>query len=199
MSDAQANAIPIELAARQAHADLPASEDPLARLCESYTEDYKAVASYLYRRTGDHDLAGELACETYAHALASLSRWANRGIPIRAWLLGIATRRLSHHDRRLARRARAFTFLRAGSAPQSTTTPRSDDESSRLRTAIADLPHAAQDALYLHHVEGLSLRDVSSILAVPEGTLKSRLARARDQLARALETSPNHQEHRHGH
>ncbi len=52
--------------------------------------------------------------------------------------------------------------------------------------AIADLPAEFRDALVAVDVAGLSYREAAGALGVPEGTLTSRLFRARDRLAQRL-------------
>jgi RNA polymerase sigma-70 factor (ECF subfamily) len=53
-------------------------------------------------------------------------------------------------------------------------------------TAIAELPDDFRDALVAVDVAGLSYPEASRALGVPEGTLTSRLFRARDRVARRL-------------
>lgn len=153
---------------------------------ETFEEDFRAIASYLRRRTGDAELARELASETYVHAMMSLSGWRDKGLPMRCWLLRIATRRLAHHRRR--ERVRSVGLLRLwGQRPARARTPVEMEESGVMRRAIAALPRAQQDVLMLHHVEGLSVERVAVVLEVPVGTVKSRLGRGRAALARLLD------------
>ena len=56
-----------------------------------------------------------------------------------------------------------------------------------VRRAVAELPLAFREVVTLHYFEGLDIADIAKILKVPIGTVKSRLARAREQLRRKLE------------
>ena len=58
---------------------------------------------------------------------------------------------------------------------------------ARLGAALRALPLLEREALSLFHLEGLSLRQVAEVTAVPEGTVKSRLHRARRLLRRTIE------------
>lgn len=55
-----------------------------------------------------------------------------------------------------------------------------------LARGLAALSVDHRTVLVLHHMEGLGLTEISELLAVPAGTLKSRLARARRRLADEL-------------
>jgi RNA polymerase sigma-70 factor, ECF subfamily len=57
-----------------------------------------------------------------------------------------------------------------------------------LQKAMGSLSHDHRTVLVLRHVEGLSYEEISQITGVNLGTLKSRLARARQELHKKLET-----------
>lgn len=71
-------------------------------------------------------------------------------------------------------------------------TPESDlltsDALDRVARAMADLPVELSEPLSLVVMEGLGYRDVSRILDIPVGTVRSRLNRARKQLRSMLDT-----------
>ena len=60
-------------------------------------------------------------------------------------------------------------------------------EKRRVFAAIAELPEEFRDALIAVDVAGLSYPEAARAFGVPEGTLTSRLFRARDRVARRLE------------
>jgi RNA polymerase sigma-70 factor (ECF subfamily) len=60
------------------------------------------------------------------------------------------------------------------------------EEQHALLNAIADLPLEFREALILHHIQQLDLHQIADVLGIPEGTVKSRLARARQRLRAAL-------------
>ena len=57
-------------------------------------------------------------------------------------------------------------------------------DSATLEGLIAKLPAEYRTALLLREVEDLSYREIAAVTGVPEGTVMSRLARARVQLRR---------------
>lgn len=55
-----------------------------------------------------------------------------------------------------------------------------------IEQAIAGLPHLSREILVLRDVSGMSYREISNMLAIPMGTVMSRLAKARALLMRSL-------------
>jgi RNA polymerase sigma-70 factor (ECF subfamily) len=64
--------------------------------------------------------------------------------------------------------------------------PAEATETRQVYAAIAELPQEFRDALVAVDVTGLSYPEAARALGVPEGTLTSRLFRARDRVARKL-------------
>jgi RNA polymerase sigma-70 factor (ECF subfamily) len=51
-----------------------------------------------------------------------------------------------------------------------------------LRTALEQLPPIMREAIVLRELEGLSYKELAEVVAVPIGTVMSRISRARQQL-----------------
>lgn len=73
--------------------------------------------------------------------------------------------------------------------------PEAQAETSELQAAIQKslmkMPEQYRLALLLVDVEGLSYEETAAALHIPKGTVKSRLARARDALRRSLQRYPD--------
>ena len=65
--------------------------------------------------------------------------------------------------------------------------PQPEQEETSLHQTIMRLPEKQRIAVELHHIEGYSVREVAKLLRIPEGTVKWRLKRAREQLKDILE------------
>jgi RNA polymerase sigma-70 factor (ECF subfamily) len=61
-----------------------------------------------------------------------------------------------------------------------------DEESQQVRQAISCLPLGQRVVIVLYYINDLSLQEISEILEVPEGTVKSRLHYGRQALKRHL-------------
>jgi len=65
--------------------------------------------------------------------------------------------------------------------------PMPEQEENSLYQAIMRLPEKQRIAVELHHIEGYSVRETAKLMRLPEGTIKWRLKRAREQLKDILE------------
>ena len=68
------------------------------------------------------------------------------------------------------------------------------EESEALRATIAAIPEPFREALVLREMEQLPYREIAAITGVPIGTVMSRLARAREMLAKLLLPEPSREE-----
>lgn len=59
-------------------------------------------------------------------------------------------------------------------------------ENEKLIEAVLALPDPQRHVIVLHHVEGMKVDEISQLLGIPSGTVKSRLARGREMLRRNL-------------
>lgn len=82
--------------------------------------------------------------------------------------------------------AEPMEFPDAGKLPEETLT--GDELQRRVREAVLTLSDDHKDVIVMHHFQGMEVNDIAKILNVPSGTVKSRLARGRDQLHRKLRT-----------
>jgi RNA polymerase sigma-70 factor (ECF subfamily) len=138
----------------------------------------------LRRRCADSDLVAEALQETFVAAWRGAARWRGDG-PAAAWLWGIAVRRLVD----LIAHRPAHRPLSAAPDP----TVASAEEQVLLNVEYADVAtalnrlspelHAVVQATVL---DGLTTREAAKLLHIPQGTVKTRMRRARTLLREAL-------------
>jgi RNA polymerase sigma factor (sigma-70 family) len=144
-----------------------------------FEQHFDGVYGYLARRIGP-ELARDLASETFAQAFAGQRKYdSDRGEP-RPWLFGIAHNLLRRHYREEERRLNALAKL-----DPSASDPAFPEE-PRLAAALAALPVEERDTLLLFAWADLSYEQIAEMLALPLGTVRSRLHRARGRLREAL-------------
>ena len=63
---------------------------------------------------------------------------------------------------------------------------KADSETQELREAVRKLPAGCREVVLLHYFQGYGIAEISQMLGVPEGTISSRLSRARKKLEELL-------------
>lgn len=152
-----------------------------------YRAYYPGVVGYLYRRVGDEHLAEDLAAETFIKAMNGLRKYEPRGLPLKAWLLRIATNEAHRWARRRNRRRAESATTAAAQMPARDGGGADRDEQAIVVEAFLSLSVDHQDVLALHHLESMGVEQVALVLRCRVGTVKSRLARAREAMRRELE------------
>ena len=148
-----------------------------------YRLHYPFVERYLRRRLGVREIVDDLVAETFLVALESLPKYEDRGAPFRAWLMRLATSRL---HRWLRRHRHAHESLVREPAVAGIAPTEREEERNRVRRALLALPAWQQSVLALHYLEELPVAEIARVLGCRVGTVKSRLARGREALARKL-------------
>ena len=154
-----------------------------------YREHHEAIYRYLCRRTGSADAAQDLAAEVFLTAMLRIGSYTHRGIPFSAWLYRIATFKANRWVRQGGRRREqplGEALHLVGNEPEE-----SAFDFDAAQAALLSLPTKLQAALTLHYLEGMPVEQVAQIVNRPVGTVKSRLARARRALKRAIELQEN--------
>lgn len=159
-----------------------AKRDPAA-FGELYSRYCRMLSDHVYRRTGDVHVSEDLVADVFLQVLRALPRYRHDGIPFRFWLLRIATNAVNHWARR--RRRRFFMPLAEEPIADSTASSGGIDE-ERVQRALLSLPPKYQAVLSLYHLEDLSVKETSAVLGCREGTVRSRLTRARTALREKL-------------
>jgi RNA polymerase sigma factor (sigma-70 family) len=172
MPDAASDADLVALVAAGDHAALRTLYDRHARM----------VVGRLHRRCADADLVDTALQDTFVSVWRSASRFrAERG-DVGAWIWSIAVRRLVD----LLRRRRPPTPTSQVPEPEPLPAPGTPmfELLARLRNGLPPDLHSVVEAV---HVDGLTTAEAAVLLGIPQGTVKSRLHRARPYLADLVE------------
>jgi len=175
------------------HALLAAAEagddDAFAELVGRYRNQ---ITSYIYRMTNDYEGAVDLAQETFVRVYRAASRYQTTHA-FSTYIYRIATNlAISELRKRKRRRLVSMTGFfdtRDGQEPVEfnppDTRPLQDvalvdtERRTAVQRAISTLPEKYRAPLVLRDVEGKSYDEIASILRTSEGTVKSRISRAR--------------------
>jgi RNA polymerase sigma-70 factor (ECF subfamily) len=145
------------------------------------------LAGRLAARTSSRDLAEEALQDTFLAAWHSARTYHGTG-EVPAWLWGIARRRLATLARRQPHGNLSLEV--AGERVDPATGPEEAmlgrDASTRIRLAVEHLPAEQRAAITAVVYEGQSIEQAAQAAKVAEGTIKSRLHRARLHIRKEL-------------
>lgn len=169
----------------------------LARVAEGDRDALEALyrlhagwlTARLQSRCGDPDLADIATQDTFLAAWKSAKTFRGEG-DVGAWLWGIGIRRLIDVLRK--RRATPIDPARLAAQQSDQTDPASLEDLAlggthgELDAAMQALPGDLRAVLIATAIDGLSTKEAAHLLGVPQGTVKTRLMRARQQMQEAL-------------
>jgi RNA polymerase sigma factor (sigma-70 family) len=159
-----------------------------------YDRHAAALYRYVARRLGD-GAADDVVAECFLAAFGRRDRYDLARSDARPWLYGIAANVIGKHRRAEVRLLRALA--RTGADPVAEChADRVDSQVAaaavhrRLAAVLAELPAGDREVLALIAWADLSYAEVAQALAIPVGTVRSRLSRARRKTRAALAEDP---------
>jgi RNA polymerase sigma-70 factor (ECF subfamily) len=143
--------------------------------------------------TGESSRADDLVQETLARAWEKRRLWA-AGTDLRAWLFTIM-HNVFVNQRATSRRDSMHVSLDDEDNGVSRELSVRSNQASRVELAevvreLSRLPTEQREVLVLAAVEELRYEEIATALAIPIGTVMSRLSRAREKLRRSINDAP---------
>ncbi len=178
---------------------VPKHRLPAARFEELAMPLFDQLYNFARWLTQDTTEAEDLVQETYAKALRGFSSF-QRGTNFRAWMYRIL--RNSFLSSRTGLKVTVAIDEEADGSvlPAESATPESilmaQADRAAVQQALTDLPVLFREVLLLCEVEEMSYQEIAETLAIPTGTVMSRLFRARKALRELLQKK--NQGDRHG-
>lgn len=164
---------------------------------ELVDEHQRMVYQLAIHLLGDHNEALDLSQEVFLRVFRTLDRFGGRST-LRTWIYRIVINQARNRMRWWRRRRRGDQvslddFVRErGDLPETRVAASPDrvfrqkELAQRLQQALDRLPFDQKTAIVLREVEGLSYEEIGDSLGVALGTVRSRLARARETLRAEL-------------
>lgn len=151
-------------------------------------EDYvERVYGYAVNRTYSRDEADELSQEILLCALQKLPKLREED-KFEPWLWGVANNVTKVFRRRMGKQRAMYSY----DVPEDLSifdeyTAETEELYDRLRTQISMLSANYRDIIILYYYDGLSTKQISEKLNIPEGTVTWRLSAGRSKLKQELE------------
>jgi len=149
------------------------------------------IYSVAYHFTLKREDAEELAQEIFLKIFENLHRY-DGSFPLTAWIVSLS-RNLCIDRYRRRKREKSFRFVTDDAvAPmlRSKDDPAVDalknERTKILFSALAEIPEDLAEILVLRDLDGLAYEEIGLALELPDGTVKSRLFRARTEVARKI-------------
>jgi RNA polymerase sigma-70 factor, ECF subfamily len=162
------------------------------------------IYGLLYRLTESSEEARDLTQETFLRAFQSIGHFRGES-DLRTWIYRIAINQARNRWRWWRRRRRDVTVSIDAPQPNGTASlvgtlksdngrnPETDalahERERALRKALGSLKRVYREAVVMRDIEGFAYEEIAVALDISVGTVKSRLARGRQELRRKLEGS----------
>jgi RNA polymerase sigma factor (sigma-70 family) len=134
---------------------------------------------YAYRLTGDAEAAWDVTQESWLGVIRGLQR-LNDPARFRPWIYQIVTHKADDWIARNAKTRQRRAEMKPEEPEESQRQDR--EESDEFQSLMRGLPDQSKTVLTLYYLEGLPIAEVAKVLNIPEGTVKSRLHAARNEL-----------------
>jgi RNA polymerase sigma-70 factor (ECF subfamily) len=194
--------------------NLCSDEELLSLFCKGQKDAFGALVQryerelygYLRRYLGDGNLAEDVFQNTCLQLYLKSGQY-EEGRPVRPWLYTIAThqaidalRRNGRHQALSLDQAREETpagelhnlmELLESRTPEPGDVVQDQERRERVRASVEKLPDFLRQVLVMAYYQGLKYREIADILAIPVGTVKSRLHAALVKLQEAWSDTPS--------
>ena len=155
------------------------------------------IISFLYRMTGRHDVAVDLAQETFVKLYQARDRFRPSSGAFSTWIFTIASNLAKNHTRWRSRHPEVSLDTIADDGSRSLPEPHSTEVSpdqaavtheteDQVRSAILSLPNELREALLLFTNEQLGYADIAVITNCSPKAVETRIYRARQILKELL-------------
>lgn len=164
-----------------------ARKDP-ARFGILYEKYYRQIFVFVFRRTGDEDIAGDIVSDAFLKAMMALPKYESKGLPFSSWLFRIALNEVNMYYRKTSRE-RVISLDHTNLREMIAETGEKETEENRqlVMKLLSTLVPEEMYIIELRFFEKRPFAELAEILGMTENNAKVRTYRILDKLKKLLD------------
>ncbi len=152
-----------------------------------YNRYYEAIFRFIYRRTNDEHLSGDLVAQVFLKAMQKLNKYQFKGVPFSAWLYRIASNQVAQHFRD-AKKDRTVSIEDQNLTDLAEEMEAIDNEQLRtlLIKSLEDLKPIDLSLIELRFFEQRPFKEIANLLEITESNAKVKTYRILEKLKKNI-------------
>ncbi len=163
--------------------DIKAAQSNVRAFGVLYERYFEMVFKFVYRRTSDSELTGDLCTQIFMKALENIKQYQFKGVPFSAWLFRIASNEVAQYYRNVQKSRVVsvddFSFLSLIEIP---TEEDKEDWIRALLAVLQTLNEQDMQLIELRYFEQRSFKEIAEILQLTESNAKVKTYRTLQRL-----------------
>lgn len=155
-----------------------------------YDRYFTTIFRFIHRRAGERELSADLTQQTFLKALVALPKYANKGLPFRAWLYRIALNELRMHWRKRKEVVMDLGWAEVKPLADEFGLAEQEAEMRLIANGLGRLKPEQAQLIELRYFDGLSFAELGQVLGVGEDAAKMRTHRVLGVLREYLAPKP---------
>lgn len=162
------------------------------RFSPLYDRYYRQIFLFVFKRTGQEDVAGDIVSQVFIKAMLSIEKYTYRGVPFSAWLYRIASNEVSQHYR-TEKKKRTVSMERTqidrvmGMVDDEKAESNHEYYMEVLLETMQDMKPGDVEIIELRFFEQRPFKDVAFILGITENNAKVKVYRILERLKKRLQ------------
>ncbi|MFT5169005.1 MAG: RNA polymerase sigma-70 factor (ECF subfamily) [Saprospiraceae bacterium] len=152
-----------------------------------YDKYFEAIFRFIYRRTADQDLSGDICSQVFLKAMQKLHGYQFRGVPFSAWLYRIAANEVAQYYRE-EKKNRVVSIETAQLSDLIDEIEHADNHHLRkaMITAIDDLKKEDIQLIEMRFFEQRPFKEIAEIIGITESNAKVKTYRILEKLKKKI-------------
>jgi len=152
-----------------------------------YNRYFEPIFRFVFRRTGDEDLTGDICSQVFLKAMQRIGEYQFKGVPFSAWLYRIASNEVAQHFRRVQKN-RVVSIEESNLSDLFDEMDESDNEQLRtgLVKALDTLKEQDLQLIEMRFFEQRPFKEIADILQITESNAKVKTYRILERLKKKM-------------